>query len=64
MFIIPAVGSWRQEGQKFKANLSCRVNLRPAWATGDLISKNKQAFGRQRQVGFCEIKAYLVGSEF
>lgn len=42
VFLIPAVGRYRQVGQEFKIILSLYGSLRPAWDTGDLISKKRK----------------------
>lgn len=35
--VIPALGRWKQEDQKFKASFSYRVSSRPGWGTRDPV---------------------------
>lgn len=40
--VIPAFGRWTEKDPGFRVSLCYIVSLRPAWVTGDSVSKNKQ----------------------
>lgn len=42
VFVIPALGRYRQVGQEVKIILSLHRSPRPAWDTGDLASKKRK----------------------
>lgn len=42
MPVIPSIWGWGQKDQKSAANHGYIANLKPAWATWDPASKNKQ----------------------
>lgn len=44
--VISRFRRWRQEGQEFKANLSCILSSRPACATRDPVSKTRTETGK------------------
>lgn len=46
--VIPAFGRWTEKDPGFKVSLSYIVSLRPAWVTGDSVSKKQKQQQQQK----------------
>lgn len=69
--VIPALGQWKHEDQKFKIIFGCKVNLKPVWTTWDPVSKEwcswvwwqvhlTPAHGRQKQADLWDFEINLI----
>lgn len=53
VFVLPALARYRQGRQELKIILSLHGSLRPAWDTGDLVSKKRKKKPEEALGGGC-----------